>query len=183
MFSFMEPGPDADAELAEWFAGEPADPAAAICTYRARLGRDAPTTAVYDAMMTDLKFRVPVSCLADAWVAAGNPTWLYRFAYQTPIGDGGLGSCHALEVPFEFDNRDGGIARFVGTGSPDSLVDAMQRAWVSFARHSDPSHDGIPSALARFRRRPRTAPAVLMIRGRQRQLDGAGDLPPRLSGA
>jgi hypothetical protein len=65
-----------------------------------------------------------MSHLADASVDAGNPTWLYRFGYRTPIGDGGLGSCHALEVAFVFDNRGGLMERFVGAGSPDSRVRA-----------------------------------------------------------
>ena len=145
MFSILAPGPDTDAELAARFADVLDAPEAAIDTYRNRLGSGAAPARVYDAMMTDARFRVPMHRLADASASAGNRTWLYRFAHRSPAAGGALGSCHALDVPFVFDNRDGPISTFVGVDSPDALAEAMQQAWLSFARHGDPNHEGIPS--------------------------------------
>lgn len=133
-----------DEELANAFEGTLDDPHAAVATYRRRLGAHAPTRDVHDAMMTDRVFRVPMHRLADASVAAGNPTYLYRFAYTSPALDGALGACHGLEVPFVFDHREGPLAMFVGEHSPDHLAAAMQDAWIAFARTGDPNHPGLP---------------------------------------
>jgi para-nitrobenzyl esterase len=144
MFSLLEPEPASDAEVALRFTTELADPVAVVARYRDRLGVDAAPREVADAMRTDQEFRVPMQRFADASVAAGNPTWVYRFGYRSTAAGGRLGSCHGLDVPFVFDNRDGTLTRFVGDRSPDALALAMQRAWVAFARHGDPNHDGIP---------------------------------------
>jgi para-nitrobenzyl esterase len=144
LFGLVKPAPDSDTALAARFTPLLDDAGSVSARYRIRLGADAPVADVHDAMMTDLVFRVPMHRLADASASAGNATWLYRFAYRTPIMGGALGACHSLEVPFVFDNRDGLVERFVGEDSPDSLADAMQRAWLAFARYGDPNHDGIP---------------------------------------
>ncbi len=145
IFRFARPTPMSDAELAARLGALLDDPVAAIATYRARLGTDADPGALHEAMMTDAMFRVPMHRLADASIDAGNATWLYRFAYRTPVLDGALGACHSLETPFVFDNRDGPITLLVGDESPDSLAIAMQDAWLSFARHGDPNHGAIPT--------------------------------------
>ena len=142
LFSWADAEPSSDGEVAVRLAGAVVDPASVVAGYRARLGSDASAGAVRDAVLGDLHFRLPMERLADAAVAAGNRTWVYRFAWRTPVAD--LGACHALEVPFVFDNRDGLVPRFVGDASPDSLAAAMQEAWVAFARNGDPNHDGIP---------------------------------------
>ena len=52
-------------------------------------------------------------------------------------------ACHALEIPFVFDNADS----MPLTGDrPDKheLAAAMSEAWIAFARSGDPSHPGIP---------------------------------------
>lgn len=54
-----------------------------------------------------------------------------------------LKSCHALEIPFVFNNPD--VAPFTGD-SPDryELAAAMSRAWINFARTGNPSVEGMP---------------------------------------
>src|SRR6202034_3423803 len=65
----------------------------------------------------------------------------YLFTWESPLLGGAFGSCHALEVPFVF----GGLSRpevipYVGSGpAVEALSDAMQQAWVAFARGGDPS--------------------------------------------
>jgi para-nitrobenzyl esterase len=66
-------------------------------------------------------------------------TYMYEFAWQPPTFDGRLGACHALEMPFVFDNlAKQGFEGLVGTNPPQQVADAMHAAWVSFATSSQP---------------------------------------------
>lgn len=92
--------------------------------------------------MTDWWVRVPALRLADAHAPAPGGTFMYEFAWPSPIMDGRLGSCHALEMPFVFDTLDlrhhqmmGGA---LGTDPPQELADTMHRAWVNFASKGEP---------------------------------------------
>ena len=59
-----------------------------------------------NALETDRNFRIPAIRLAEAQVANGAPTWMYRFDWKSPAFGGRIGACHALEIPFAFDNLD-----------------------------------------------------------------------------
>ncbi|WP_207669850.1 carboxylesterase/lipase family protein [Thermaerobacter sp. FW80] len=83
---------------------------------------------------------------ADAQAQVGAPVWAYRFDFETPVLGGVLGACHALEIPFVFNNLDrAGADRFTGT-APEryDVARMMHRAWIAFARQGDPQHDGLP---------------------------------------
>jgi para-nitrobenzyl esterase len=93
---------------------------------------------------------------ALAWVRAhaarfgGDPgriavTWMYLFAWRSPLRGGAFGSCHALDLPFTFGNLDlPGIAEFAGSGpAAERLARDWMDAWIAFARDGDPSHAGI----------------------------------------
>ena len=58
------------------------------------------------AMQTDQNFRAPAWRLCDTRIKAAVSTWMYWFTWPTPIFDGALGCCHALDVPFMFNNLD-----------------------------------------------------------------------------
>ena len=69
------------------------------------------------AVQTDHVFRRPAQRVAESRVAAGNQTWMYWFTWATPVFDGALGSCHALDIPFAFDNIHAqGSEMLLGTG-------------------------------------------------------------------
>lgn len=87
------------------------------------------------AILTDIAFRVPSTCLAAAQHAAGGTVYAYEFAWPTPVGD--LRSCHALEIPFVFDTigKDGHMA---GDAAPQQVADEIHRAWVAFGKNGDP---------------------------------------------
>ena len=87
--------------------------------------------------MTDWWVRVPALRLADAHAPAPGGTFMYEFAWPSPIIGGRLGACHALEIPFVFDTLDlrhrqmmGGA---LGENPPQELADTMHRAWIDFA--------------------------------------------------
>ena len=65
---------------------------------------------------------------------------MYLFTWETPVFDGKLKSCHALELPFMWDAIDKpGLSMLTGDGPErQPLADAMHAAWIAFARTGDP---------------------------------------------
>jgi para-nitrobenzyl esterase len=72
------------------------------------------------------------------------PVFMYLFTWVTPLLNGRLRSCHALEIPFVFENLGTGI--FTGT-NPErfSLTEKMSESWLSFARGGAPSYHKLPA--------------------------------------
>jgi para-nitrobenzyl esterase len=111
----------------------------AVATYRANRP-DASPDDVWSAMMTDRVFRIPAIRLAEAQ-AAHQPdhTFLYLFTWPTTAVGGKLGSCHALEIPFVFDNlHQPGVDFFTDNAAPQPLADAMHAAWLAFVHEAEP---------------------------------------------
>ena len=68
-----------------------------------RSNRPAATAGdILAALLTDRFFRLPALAIAEARIGGPAPTYVYEFAWQSPLG--GLGACHSLEIPFVFDN-------------------------------------------------------------------------------
>ena len=81
-------------------------------TYRALARNDADA---WDIVATDRTFRTAARELSEAQSKAGEAVYSYEFGVSTPVCDGKLGSCHALEIPFVFGNlRNPGVAEFIG---------------------------------------------------------------------
>lgn len=117
------------------------DPDEAISTYRQGLeerGAASTPTDVYSALASDWTFRVPAMRLAGA---CGSRASTYLFDWESPFGNGVLGSCHALDLPFVFGSYSNRfVAVFAGQGpEADRLSTAMRRAWARFAATGDPS--------------------------------------------
>jgi para-nitrobenzyl esterase len=92
-------------------------------------------------------WRLPVIKLAERKIAGGPaPVYMYRLDWQTDYKGGIYKACHALDIPFVFDNTDD--VPLAGN-RPDKyeLAAAMSGAWASFARNGNPSHPGIPEWL------------------------------------
>ena len=87
--------------------------------------------------------------LAERKVAQkGAPVFMYQFAYESevPAAQGvsyPTKAAHASEMAFKFNHVDNSSS---SGKRPERLKAArnMSRAWASFARSSDPSHDEIP---------------------------------------
>ena len=85
------------------------------------------------AVQSDQVFGIPAVRLAEAQLPHDAGVWMYRFSWSTPVLDGSLGACHALELPFVFETLD--VARdLVGDGAPADLARDVHAAWVKFAR-------------------------------------------------
>ena len=93
------------------------------------------------AVQSDVSFRAHAVRLADARSAAANPTWSYWFTWASTAMGGALGSCHALDIPFAFDNLDAPGARgLMGRDSdPAGLHTYFADEIVRFATHGHPS--------------------------------------------
>jgi para-nitrobenzyl esterase len=111
---------------------------------RATRGEPDDVYEVYSAAMTDWMFRVRADRLAEAQVGHQPKVFAYRFDWRSPVGNGILGACHALEIPFVFGTQRL-VRAFVGGGADaDALAKTMGDAWVAFARKGDPSTDSLP---------------------------------------
>jgi para-nitrobenzyl esterase len=91
---------------------------------------------LFAAAASDFFFRLPDIQFAEA---RGAKTWMYEFAWRSPLYAGQLGACHYLEVPFVFDTIDTPSAALVtGAAPPQAIADDMHRRWLDFAAAGDP---------------------------------------------
>jgi para-nitrobenzyl esterase len=97
------------------------------------------------AIESDRLFRAPALRLAELQHRHQRQTYAYLFTWASPVLEGALGSCHALEIPFVFGTLNHpGISDLVGAGpAAERLSVAIQEAWLAFARCGDPSHPGL----------------------------------------
>jgi para-nitrobenzyl esterase len=96
-------------------------------------------THVWVAIESDRVFRAPAIELTEAQLRHTADAWMYLFTWESPLLDGALGSCHALELPFVWNTLSDGAAGFTG-GGPEAqgLADEMHAAWTAFASTGDP---------------------------------------------
>lgn len=93
------------------------------------------------AIKTDHVFRMPAVRLAEIQRKRKQPVYNYLFTWPSPMLDGRLGACHAIEQGFEFGTLD---KDFTGLGpAAETLAKNMQDAWIAFARTGDPSSEGV----------------------------------------
>jgi para-nitrobenzyl esterase len=91
------------------------------------------------------RFRLRVETQAERKAAQrGAPVYVYRFEYYSPVREGRLKSMHCMEIPFVFDNLEGGKVYTGISPAAQRIADRMSAAWVAFARTGNPNHRGIP---------------------------------------
>jgi len=108
---------------------------------------NATAAELWTDMQGDYIFRIPAIRLAERQSALGNPVHMYLFTWPKPVMGGILGACHALEIPFVFDNlARPGANMFTGPADDalNGLAKTMHHAWASFARSGRPAADGMP---------------------------------------
>jgi para-nitrobenzyl esterase len=101
---------------------------------------------LWEAVFGDYLFRIPALRLAEAAEQGGGRCWTYLFTWSSDAFNGQLGCCHAMEVPFVFDNLDlPGASVFTGSGAGQAeLAVTMRQAWASLARAGLPSSPSLP---------------------------------------
>jgi para-nitrobenzyl esterase len=107
--------------------------------YRSLMPDSSPTYWVTD-MMTDMMMRAETIEMAERRAAAGGePVFMYRLDWQSPVLDGALRSPHSLDVPLVFETLDE-ASQLVGESPAARRVSAtMAQAWTNFARTGNPS--------------------------------------------
>lgn len=110
--------------------------------YRAAREARGELTTPYEiqtAASGDELFRVPAQRLLDAQAQHSDQTWSYLFDWKSPMLDGALGSCHALDIPFVFGTHTVASA-FAGEGvAANALAELTMDTWLAFARSGNPS--------------------------------------------
>jgi para-nitrobenzyl esterase len=107
--------------------------------YRAELGSAARPADVWVAVETDRVFRLPAIRLASAQARHTPDVWMYLFTWESPVLDGALRSCHALEIPFVWNTLAPTWDEFTGSGpEAEALAGEMHSAWIAFASSGDP---------------------------------------------
>lgn len=96
-------------------------------------------------LMTDTVFWLPALQLAERQLPHA-PVWMYRFDWCAPSGQPIPGAFHALELGFVWDVLDTPAAQLflANATAPQSLADAMHRAWLAFAHHHNPNVPELP---------------------------------------
>ncbi|MGD8858527.1 MAG: carboxylesterase family protein [Myxococcales bacterium] len=97
--------------------------------------------ALLGAIQSDLRFRIPATRYADAYLQRQPATFMYFFEQESPAMRGALGACHALEIPFVFGTLDAPFQdRFAGAGpAVEQLSGTMMDAWIALARGGSPA--------------------------------------------
>ncbi|MGZ8753234.1 MAG: carboxylesterase/lipase family protein [Acidimicrobiia bacterium] len=115
------------------------DHAATAVEHYRRNRPDASLRDVLVAITSDAVFRIPAVRLAEAQARHGRPVYSYLFTWATPAFNGALGSTHALEIPFVFDNLDQpGVGFLTGDGAERAaLATTMHAGWIRFAQTGD----------------------------------------------
>ena len=100
---------------------------------------------LFEQVMTFDIFTAPAIHLAQEQAKQEAPVWMYRFDWESPVLDGALKSCHALEIPFVWNALERGAGFLLGSTPDKALADRMQKAWVAFAREGDPNIEELPT--------------------------------------
>jgi para-nitrobenzyl esterase len=116
-----------------------------FATYEADQSEHASSDAWID-FLTDRTFRIPAIRLAESQSMYGTNVWMYRFDWPTPVFEGRLKACHALEIPFVWNNlaKRGVNLLTGGESAPQKVADAMHLSWIMFARSGNPNTSGLP---------------------------------------
>src|SRR6516225_2443720 len=110
-----------------------------LAVYRANRPGASPGD-VLAAVVTDWFFGIPPVRVAEARAGRGTAsTWAYRFDHPAPGDNHGLGSCHAVEIPFVFDTiaRDD-VRALIGETPSQAVADRVHQVWVDFITRGDP---------------------------------------------
>ncbi|MEN3273892.1 MAG: para-nitrobenzyl esterase [Actinomycetota bacterium] len=176
LFTVMDPslGSLDDAGLARRLGGLFGEERVTEAIDAYRKDREQATAAdIWNAALSDRVFRVPAVRLADAQKPNGS-TYVYLFTWESTAFDGRLRSCHALEIPFVWDNLDqAGVTFLTGPVTDDmrALATTMNESWAAFARTGNPS---TPTLADWPQWDPETRPTMVINTDSRVELDPMG---------
>jgi para-nitrobenzyl esterase len=95
-------------------------------------------------VFADRMFVEPARHLADQMARAGQPVWLYRFAYVPEALRGSqMGTLHGMEIP-SIMNVPGALVGDNVTSNDKVMADTASGYWVRFGLTGDPNGGGRP---------------------------------------
>jgi len=113
----------------------------------------------------------PMRHFADEMARAGQPVWLYRFAYVSEAQRGAnMGTLHGMEIPFVMNVPAGIVEPAKVTPTDKAIADLASHYWVQFGLTGDPNRAGVPnwprhdSAIDRLIHSPTMASSSAPIR-------------------
>jgi len=90
-------------------------------------------------VFADRTFSEPTRYFAREMTRAGQPVWLYRFAYVSEAQRGtDMGVLHAFEIPFTL-NIPAAMVKDKVTATDKIMADVTSGYWVQFAKTGDPN--------------------------------------------
>ncbi len=125
---------------AKSLAGEAAE--RLVTTYRAQRP-SAPPWEIAAKIASEDRRLLSIALAERVSAASTQPVFMYLMTYRSNHLGGALLACHALDLPFMFDNVDS-VALAGDRPDKQQLADAMSEAWLAFARTGNPTHAGIP---------------------------------------
>ena len=95
---------------------------------------------------TDWVWGEPARMTARAFVAKGEPAYIYHFGYVPgPMRERSqYGAGHGSEVPYVFNNLDARWGVTEATPEDQKLAQRMNTYWANFARTGNPNGEGLP---------------------------------------
>jgi para-nitrobenzyl esterase len=108
--------------------------------------RTRPDATLWDLLIGITSERLRLRCMkvVERKLAGGTaPVYMYLFTWQSNYLGGVYKACHALEIPFAFDNTDD-VPLTGDRPDKHELAATMSETWSAFARKGDPNHPGIP---------------------------------------
>ncbi|MFX1298992.1 MAG: carboxylesterase/lipase family protein, partial [Promethearchaeota archaeon] len=103
-------------------------------------------TEIFNAIITDMMFRIPTTRLLEAQSQHQPNTYNYLLTWASPALKGIFGACHALDLPFVFGTYANPMwDEFVGKGPEIKILsEKIMDAWIAFAHTGNPNHKGLP---------------------------------------
>jgi para-nitrobenzyl esterase len=142
LFAMLDFQPIDDAVLRQRLDALTGDADKALAVYADAVAAGPSLKDAFTVIGTDMVFRYPAVELAEALLQQSPDVWEYQFSWGTSAMNGMLGACHAIELPFLFGlASDPRLLGFLGDDPPVGLAEAVQDAWLAFARAGDPGPD------------------------------------------
>ncbi|MFZ5669812.1 MAG: carboxylesterase/lipase family protein [Pseudomonadota bacterium] len=118
-------------------------PETVVAEYRRLHPGWSPSEVFFAAATASRSWRAAV-IEAEARARQGAPAFVYQLDRQSPRDGGKWGAPHTMDIALAFGTLDA-PGSFAGSTPEDrGLSDAMQDAFVAFARSGDPNHPGLP---------------------------------------